>query len=180
MTGEDLKLREFESIMNKFSCFIKAHIHKYDIQKDGIDPEDILQDVKLKIWKLLEDEKKINNYPSYIKKIIKSSVVDQLRKSKREEKAYDSELRERISELRRKFSNELHLETNIKEIIGNSVDSLLENRKKVVKLFLLNMTLDEISLLFNWSKDKTRNLLYRGLADLRKKLKEKGINYENK
>ncbi|MFW6131169.1 MAG: hypothetical protein ACOC5F_01045, partial [Candidatus Aminicenantaceae bacterium] len=60
------------------------------------------------------------------------------------------------------------------------VNSLIESRRKVVKLFLLNMTIDEISTFLNWSKDKTRNLLYRGLSDLKKILKKEGIEYENK
>ncbi len=65
-------------------------------------------------------------------------------------------------------------------MIAQALDSILESRRKVVKLFLLNMTIDEIAALFDWSKDKTRNLLYRGLNDLKKILKEKGIEYENR
>jgi len=44
----------------------------------------------------------------------------------------------------------------------------------------LNMTIEEISIFLKWSKDKTRNLLYRGLSDLKKILREKGIEYEDK
>jgi len=63
--------------------------------------------------------------------------------------------------------------------LGQCVDSLLDSRKKVVKLYLLNMTLEEIAGFFNWTPHKTRNLLYRGLNDLKKILKEKGIDYED-
>ena len=55
-----------------------------------------------------------------------------------------------------------------------------ESRKKAVKLYLLNLTIEEISILLNWSKDKARNLLYRGLADLKHMLRKKGIEYENR
>ena len=68
----------------------------------------------------------------------------------------------------------------IMEIIKESVDSLIESRRQVVKLYLLGMDLDEISEFFGWSDGKARNLLYRGLADLKKKLREKGIEYEIK
>jgi RNA polymerase sigma-70 factor (ECF subfamily) len=63
--------------------------------------------------------------------------------------------------------------------VGKAVDGLIESRRRVVKLYLLNMSIEEISLYFHWSKDKTRNLLYRGLNDLKKILKEKNIDYEN-
>jgi len=60
------------------------------------------------------------------------------------------------------------------------MQSLIESRRRAVKLFLLNMTIEEIAIYLQWSKDKTRNLLYRGLSDLKKTLKEKGIELENK
>lgn len=180
MSRRQEKSKEFESIINRFSLFIKLLIHKYDLQKNGIDPDDIFQEVKIKIWKILEDEKKIKNYPSYIKKIVYSSVIDLLRKSKREKKILIHEGQKIVSEQRRHYRTEITLDKNLKKMIARALDSLLESRRRVVKLFLLNMTIDEIAALFNWSKDKTRNLLYRGLNDLKKILKEKGIEYENK
>ncbi|MCJ7582029.1 MAG: hypothetical protein MUP98_16070, partial [Candidatus Aminicenantes bacterium] len=47
--------------------FIRIHIQKFTPQKKGIDPDDILQEVRIKIWNLLTNEKKIDNYASYIK-----------------------------------------------------------------------------------------------------------------
>lgn len=174
------KTEEFKSVIDRFSVFIKAHIKKYNLQKNGIDPDDIIQEVKIKIWKILENEKKIKNYASYIRKIVDSSVIDKLRKLKREEEILNYEKRKIVSELKGHYRTEILLDKNLKKLIAISVDSLLESRKKVVKLFLLNMTIEEIAFLFQWSKDKTRNLLYRGLNDLRKILREKGIEYENK
>jgi len=49
-----------------------------------------------------------------------------------------------------------------------AADRLLDSRKTVVKLYLLNMSLPEISDYLNYSQAKTRNLLYRGLEDLKK------------
>lgn len=176
------KSKEFEAVINKFSLFIKAYIQKYNLQKNGIDPDDIIQEVKIKIWKILNDEKNIKNYASYIKKIVDSSVIDKLRKLKREERILIYERQKIVAEQKRQYRNrtEISLDKNLKKIIAQAVDSLLESRRKVVKLFLLNMTIDEIAALFHWSKDKTRNLLYRGLNDLKNILKEKSIKYENK
>lgn len=176
------KSKEFEAVINRFSLFIKGYIQKYNLQKNGIDPDDIIQEVKIKIWKILDDEKKIINYASYIKKIVDSSVIDKLRKLKREEGIFLYERQKIVSERKRHYKDrtEITLDKNLKKIIAQSVDLLLESRRKVVKLFLLNMTIDEIAALFHWSKDKTRNLLYRGLNDLKNMLKEKCIEYENK
>ncbi len=179
MNSGNNKSKELEAILNRFTLFIKAQIQKFDLQKNGIDPDDIAQEVRIKIWKILEDEKKIMNYASYIKRIIDSSVIDKIRKLKREEGILNHEKQKLVSEHHNHYRTEIILDKNLKKIIAQSVDSLLESRRKVVKLFLLNMTIEEIAIFFKWSKDKTRNLLYRGLADLKDILKEKGIDYEN-
>lgn len=179
MNWDEEKLITLEAVLERFSRFIQAHIQKYNPQKNGIDPDDIFQEIKIKIWKILRNEKKIKNYSSYIKKIVNSSVIDQLRKSRREEGILFHEKLKEISDCKSFYIMDRAHNRGLKEIIGQSIDSLIESRRKVVRLYLLNMTIEEIATLLNWSKDKTRNLLYRGLADLKKKLKENGIEYEN-
>jgi len=179
MKEEEEKIKEFEAILNKFSSFAKANIQKFNVQKNGIDPDDILQEVKIKIWKILNDEKKIKNYASYIRKIVNSSVIDQIRKLRREKGIFFYEKHRWISEHKRNYITDISCDINIKEIIVQAIDSLIESRRKVVKLFLLNMTIEEIANFLKWSKDKTRNLLYRGLSDLKMKLRENGIEYKN-
>ncbi len=180
MNRDEEKIKEFEVIIDRFSRFVKANIQKFNVQKNGIDPDDILQEVKIKIWKILEDEKKIKNYASYIRKIVNSSVIDQLRKFKREKGIFIHERHKWVSEQKSNYLTDISLDIDAKETIGKAVDSLIESRRKAVKLFLLNMTIDEIAIFLKWSRDKTRNLLYRGLSDLKKKLREKGVEYENK
>jgi len=177
--NDKAKIDEFMDIIEQFSQFIRINIQKFEPQRKGIDPDDILQEVKIKIWNVLTDEKKIENYASYIKKIVNSSVIDHLRRIRREERILFSEIQRKIAERRGTYKKERIDEKNYKNILGQSVDSLLDSRRKVVKLYLLNMTLEEISEFFNWSPHKTRNLLYRGLNDLKKILQEKGIEYED-
>ncbi len=170
----------FEEILERFARFIEANIQKFDPQKIGIDPDDLSQEIKFKLWKVFQDEKKILNYSSYIRKIVNSTVIDHVRRFRRQSSIISSEKRKRISDHRSQYTMFSSSEKNYAEIIGKAVDTLMESRKKVVRLFLLNMTLEEISIYLNWSKDKTRNLLYRGLADLKKKLREQGIDYEDR
>jgi RNA polymerase sigma factor (sigma-70 family) len=156
--------KNFEDIVSHFKCFIYANILKYDVLKKGIDPEDIIQDVRIKIWTLLKNEKSIKNYTSYIKKIVDTSVIDHLRKYLREENIISLEKRDKISELRSKKQSQYGLSG---DIIHAKLEQLLETRKTAVKLFFLGLSIDEISICMNWSNHKTRNLLYRGLADLK-------------
>jgi len=173
------KEKELEAILLRFSSFIRSHIHKFNIQKFGLDPDDIAQEVRIKIWRVLSNEKTIDNYASYIKKIVDSSVIDQLRKLKREEGIFLQEKQTRVSEQKTNYDAEMLREKHMQEIVGRAVEGLIESRRKTVRLYLLNMTIEEIAAFFSWSRDKTRNLLYRGLADLKRILKEKDIEYED-
>jgi DNA-directed RNA polymerase specialized sigma24 family protein len=111
---------------------------------------------------------------------VDSSVIDQLRKLKREEGIYLHEKAKKISEQNKPYvSDPFYGEKDMNDIIGRAVEGLIESRRRVVKLYLLNMNIEEIAVYFHWSKDKTRNLLYRGLTDLKKILKEHDIEYEH-
>jgi RNA polymerase sigma-70 factor (ECF subfamily) len=180
MSSKADKIKEFDIVINKFTRFIKGNIQKFNLPREGIDPDDVFQEIRIKIWKLLSDEKKIINYSSYIKKIVESSVIDHIRKMRRERGLLFHQRNQAIAEWKNSYEFDNIQEKILKEILYDSVDSLLESRRKVVKLYLLNLTIEEIATLFSWSKDKTRNLLYRGLSDLRKALREKDIEYEIK
>jgi RNA polymerase sigma factor (sigma-70 family) len=183
MTTVDWKKKkedEFEALIDNFATFIRVHIHKFNLPKFGLDPEDIAQEIKIKIWAILKSEKEIRNYPSYIKKIVHSSVIDVLRKRKRDEGIYSQAKHNRISETAKDYIADIQMEERYKEIIAAAVNSLIESRRRAVKLYLLGMTIEEMASFYGWSQHKTRNLLYRGLADLKKMLKKKEVNYENK
>jgi len=172
MSWDENKERELAALLEEFSLFIKAHIRKFRVINFGIDVEDVAQDVKIKLWKILRDEKKISNYPSYIKKVVDSSVIDHLRKHRRDENIVLHEKAKTISESARTYTADSGSETgDSRESLGRALDRLIESRRAVVQLYMLNFSIEEISEHFRWSQHKTRNLLYRGLADLRRILK---------
>lgn len=179
MNWDSRKEAELRSILDEFSGLIKVHIIKFNPQKFGLDPDDISQEIRIKIWRLLHDEKDIRNRSSYIKKIVDSSVIDLLRKWKRDEGLLSVEKQKKVSEMKKGYPTAISFEENLRDTVAEAVDSLIDSRRKVVRLHLMDMTIEEISAYLNWSTNKTRNLLYRGLTDLKKLLKHKDIDYED-
>ncbi|MBN2199170.1 MAG: RNA polymerase sigma factor [Candidatus Aminicenantes bacterium] len=163
---------ELDRILRQFAGFIRLHLHKFAPQRFGLDSEDLYQEVRIKIWKVLRSEKEIKCLTSYIRKIVDSTVIDQLRKLRREENVYNYELERKTAELKSIYANSFSRGKEFKDLVARAAESLIDTRKKVVKLFLLNMSIEEIADVFQWSRDKTRNLLYRGLSDLRKILND--------
>ncbi len=128
---------------------------------------------------MLSFEKEIDNFPSYLKKVVSSSVIDTLRKLKRDEGIILHEKQSRISEMKADYRSHLSAQEPLREKLTEAVGLLIESRRRVVKLYLLDLTIEEIAAFYGWSKNKTRNLLYRGLADLKRLLQEKDIEYED-
>jgi len=177
-SSDKKKEEEFGEILDNYAEFLSSHIKKYDLHKYGLDPEDIMQDVRIKIWKLVHDERIIFSHGSYMKKIISSSVIDHLRKFRREDGLFRHEKQKHIAELRQSYSQDAVSTSIFENTLGKAVERLINSRRQVVKLYLLSFNIQEISSYLNWSLDKTRNLLYRGLADLRNILKDMDFKHE--
>ncbi len=179
MAGTSPPEKELQDLLERFTNFIRAHIQKFEVQRYGIDPEDVIQEVRIKIWKLVDNEKIIVNYASYIKKIVDTVVIDQLRLLKKDEQLYRMEKQKQVAEQMNVCRPEVLRNALLKEAVGKAVESLIESRRNVVKLYLFDLSIEEISRFYGWSLHKTRNLLYRGLADLKRSLIKADIENGN-
>ena len=59
--------------------------------------------------------------------------------------------------------------------VSAAIRTLPESRRVPVRMYLSGYTRDEIAQRLRWSEAKTRNLLYRGLDDLRQELRRRGV-----
>ena len=171
MRSDDL---EYIEIINKFSGLIKAIIVK-NLFQSRIDPEDIEQEVKLKLWKFLKKGKKIDNLPSFIMKAAYTITMDELRKLKKQMPPKD------VSELKNLYlvsedfpgpgkseAPGFRLEqSELNAKVHAAIGTLSENRKHVLQLYVRGMTVDEICVFSKWDRVKVRHFLYRGIEDLR-------------
>ena len=62
--------------------------------------------------------------------------------------------------------------------VARAIETIPASRRPAVRMYLAGYPREEIASLMGWSEAKTRNLLYRGLADLRERLTELGIGWE--
>ena len=62
--------------------------------------------------------------------------------------------------------------------VAQAIETIPASRRPVVRMYLTGHPREEIAELMGWTEGKTRNLLYRGLADLRERLTEMGVGWE--
>jgi len=60
--------------------------------------------------------------------------------------------------------------------IEAAVETLPIDRRVAVRMHLSGYDRDDISRMLGWTEARTRNLLYRGLDDLRRRLTDMGIS----
>ncbi len=63
----------------------------------------------------------------------------------------------------------------LERVIDGAIARIHDTRRPVVRMYLRGHDRQEIARLMGWTEAKTRNLLYRGLAELREELQRMGI-----
>jgi RNA polymerase sigma-70 factor (ECF subfamily) len=146
--------------------------------------DDIEHEVKISVWKEIQkSEKEIRNLGSYIWRVTyttTSKIMKRLSEQRWEPIDSRDEKQGKTGQFETggaaqpdyQFQNE-----ELFQIVRESVNLLIESRRQVVKLYLSGMNANEIAEFLGWTDGKTRNLLSRGLADLRKILLEKNIEW---
>ncbi|MFC2165831.1 RNA polymerase sigma factor, partial [Acidobacteriota bacterium] len=119
-----------------------------------------------------------------IKRVAYTATIDELRKMRKQNPTSDTiglkniYSMSRIKELGNPVdSPEFQMEgREMRESLKGLIDSLGENRKQVLRLYLVGMSIEEICEFFDWDKTRVRHLLYRGIDDLKEKMK---LNQQN-
>jgi RNA polymerase sigma factor (sigma-70 family) len=144
----------------------------------GADLDEVLQDVRIRLWRAGATDGKLETMSSaYVYRAATSAALDLLR---RRRARHESEMDELPSDAAPHDlavpgpDGGLHAAETARAV-GEALDGLVPNRRAVVRMYLAGYEREEIGALLRWSEAKTRNLLYRGLDDLRRRLTEMGI-----
>lgn len=145
------------------------------------DVDEVMQEVRIRIWRSRgsggDESEQISRSPaSYVYKTAVSAALDLLRSRRSERARMTVPLGDEALSVAHQMDAESALHsTELGEQVRSALDTIPETRRVVVGMYLAGYPRDEISQLLGWSEAKTRNLLYRGLADLRERLTQHGI-----
>lgn len=175
---------ETKAVVEQFSLLIRQVIQKNLHRGDGIDLEDVEQEVRVKIWSFLKKGKKIDNLPSYIKRVAYSKTIDELRKAMKQRPSSEPDSLRRIFAGASQIAappgdllpEDLLDASETRDSIREMVGALSENRRRVLTLFLTGQTIEEIASSLDWEKTKVRHLFYRGIDDLREIIRTRKEN----
>jgi RNA polymerase sigma-70 factor (ECF subfamily) len=149
----------------------------------GQDLDEVLQEVRIRLWRVdASASGKLDALKSsYVYRAALSAAIDLLRRrrARREESLEDDGGFDHDPPAAFAAPASADADTLASDA-GRAVEAALTmvvpSRRAVVRTYLAGYDRLEIAALFGWSEAKTRNLLYRGLDDLRRLLTAKGIH----
>ena len=150
------------------------------------DVDEVLQEVRIRIWKASggaegPSEQLLQSPTSYVYRTAVSAAIDLIRKQRSARARSTVPLEEEAATivLETAPTAQAALEgAELAQQVARAIDAITESRRPAVRMYLAGYSREDIAELMGWSEAKTRNLLYRGLDDLRRELASMGIERE--
>ncbi len=177
----------FNLVVEEFGVLLRRAIVRFCPRDKGLQFDDIEQEARLRLWRALQDEREVTNYASYLYRIAATATIDALRRVQaRHEEQLEILIDQRtddgdimLAPAPVKDSPERLAESReAVDRVMSAVAKLPDAQRRAVGMYLQGMTSQDVADLMGWSEPKSRNLVYRGLKELRKSLREEGIDYE--
>ena len=177
----------FERLMDRYAALLRSVVAQHCPRDLGVEAIDIEHEARVRLWRALTREKELTDPASYIYRVAVTTAIDAVRRvvARREDQlrteAYEDEERTNVVNLPADPAHAPDAITARRELmdrIAAAVRSLAENRRRAVELHLQGLSLAEIAELLGWTEPKARNLVYRGLDELRDALRREGIDCE--
>jgi RNA polymerase sigma-70 factor (ECF subfamily) len=173
----------WQSLVEQYAGLLRATISRVCPRHLGLHVDDIEQEARLKLWRALKSERTIESPASYVFKTAARATIDAIRRARarREEQlgprpemggSLEWEVVDPQASPEREAERALVL-GKVRECLGR----LKAERRRALALHLQGFTTQEIGRLLGWTEAKARNLVYRGLKQLREALRGAGIDY---
>jgi RNA polymerase sigma factor (sigma-70 family) len=161
-----------EEIVRKYGRLIRHAIRQAGGRDAASLADDIEQTVIVSLWQQVSREQNIDHPASYI---FKAAVRETVRAVRRE-RAYEERATasDASSGVQQPNPEEIAASRQRREALAAALASLAPDRARAVRAHVGGWSVQEIMELTGWSYQRTRNLIARGMADLRSALVERG------
>ena len=168
--------RRYAAILDEFGVRLRRLV---EIRCRGaLDPDDVEQEVRIRLWQALERDRNAPFSASYIQKAVVSAVIDAHRRAAvrateplPDAAGSDPEPLVEPGRPDRSASADEEL-----RLLAQAIDELPQRRQLPMRLHLQGFSLVEIARMTASSDEAVRKLVSRGLEELKARLRELGLN----
>ena len=168
----------FDELWRRLMPHVRAAVARHPSTDAALDADDLVQEVRIRIWNVYRSDRNSRLRTSYYYKVINSAIVDCLRAhrgtlshAKRVNEEDPAGAMDRIGSPQR-GPDMVHAAAERALRRRSAIERLPQSRRTAVKLFLQGFTVDEIAALLKCDRNRAHNLTYRGTRQLRKDLSE--------
>lgn len=168
-----------QEVLAKYGKRLRMLVDSHCGRDRGLDADDIEQEVRIKLWKMLESDKSLDFPASYIQKVVATTVIDALRRAEvRQAESLDTEVEPAVDP---SYAGPMQPDRqaghgNWGALLLRCIAELPERRRLPVQLALQGFKADEIATMTGCSVAAAQQLSYRGIEDLKIRLKELGAD----
>ena len=170
-------------LVETYGAKVKVLLRTYGLDRHGIDPADVEQEVRIRLWHAIERDRSGAFHASYVQRVVASTVIDAMRRA--EVRAAEP-LPEHDDEENFDLDaapigpDQSAADTEKMQALARCMAQIPERRRVPIALHLQGFSLQEIADTTGVaSAEAARKLVSRGLAELREKLGQLGLgNFE--
>jgi RNA polymerase sigma factor (sigma-70 family) len=143
------------------------------------DLDDVVQDVRIRLWRSCTTTEQIERLgTSYVYRAATTAALDLLRRRR----AHGARITESVDDHSDRIAassgaSDAADAHDLEAQVISALEAIPLSRRTAVRMYLSGYDREEIADLLGWTEAKTRNLLYRGLDDLRERLTKMGITW---
>jgi RNA polymerase sigma factor (sigma-70 family) len=157
-----------DALIKRYARLIRAVVARVKGQAD----EDVEQRVAIALWNRVKGEQTIDHPSSYIYRCAVRETVRAMQQQRETAPLVEDLAAGSPSPDAAAAAGELA------ELTRRCLDGLSADRRRAAEAHLQGFDVDEIMELYGWSYQKARNLVARGMSDLRERLRALGVEHE--
>ena len=170
-----------EAATTRFAAMVRQVGRRYRLDDATVD--EVMQEVRIRLWRARGTSEQIGDTnTSYVYRTASSAALDVLRRRRARQADRHEELDEGGVSLLAAPDPGPHEQlegSELAERVNRAIDAIPATRRPAVRMHLAGYPREEIAALMGWTEAKTRNLIYRGLADLRERLASEGVGWDS-
>jgi RNA polymerase sigma-70 factor (ECF subfamily) len=167
-----------EQLLARFGARVRAQIESNRLSQHGIDPQDVEQEVRIRLWKTLERDPNAELPASYIQRTVASALIDAVRRAQVRPTEALPETEEGLVDLPGTGHGPDRSTLDAQHIaqLRTCMEALPVRRRLPLQLYLQGYALQEIAELSDLTLDAARKLVYRGLDEIKQRLRALGMD----
>lgn len=167
----------FEGLLARFDATLRQLLARHCRSDAGLDADEIAQDVRVRLWRAVEDGRIDELHASYVQKLVVSAVIDAVRRRKvRAAERLDELPGSDALEAGEQGPEQSAAGGAVVAIVARCIAALPKRRRVPVQLHLQGFGFPEIGELLAVSAESARKLVTRGMDELRERLAAAGVD----